>query len=126
MAAALLLLPASVRSLDLAVPCRDPVLAALARRSQLETVSISGNAVDVSWRTPDAPAVFAKLRSLRLDYNVLASKLHDEAEWMDPEVLAALAAGATALTHLTFDSYWTDDVGRLLTTLPALRSLRCV
>lgn len=124
MAAALLLLPPSVRAVDLAVPCRDPVLAALARRSQLETVTISGNAVDVSWGTPVAPAVLAKLRSLRLDYNVFESRLHGEAEFTDPVVLAALASGATALTHLTFDSYWTDDAGRLLTTLAALRSLR--
>ncbi|PRW33204.1 hypothetical protein C2E21_7817 [Chlorella sorokiniana] len=122
LAAALLLLPSNVREIDLAVQCGNPVVAALARCSQLRAVSISGNALGVSWRTPDAPAVLRKLASLRLDCNVVGRG--EDMEELPPEVVTALAAGASALTHLTLDTYWTNDAGRLLTALPALRSLR--
>lgn len=127
---ALALLPTSLRELRLHVPCSGPLLTALTRFSQLQTLHIPGDGGLVNWRAPGAAAVLPKLRSLRLESWDEAA-ISDEGTVADipPSTLpagiaCALWCHATALSSLELHACWSDDLPALVRALPALRQLR--
>ncbi|PRW56217.1 Leucine-rich repeat containing [Chlorella sorokiniana] len=128
-AAMLLALPSTVRSLDLGVsPCDGPLLPALALFSGLQCLTITGRCIDVQWDI-GPPAVLAPLRELWLDHRRPPRPNNDgtlersEVEQLSRAVQQALAA-ATALHTLELRVTWSDEAAAQCRALPALRCLR--
>lgn len=126
--AALFMLPAGVRWLELDVsPCAGLLLPALARFTRLQELIIT-NGADISWSIGPAAAL-APLSSLGLDCRN-APLLLDENHYfradhffLPPSALPVLSA-ATALHYLELRAAWSDEMAQLCHTLPALRSLK--
>lgn len=125
--ALLFMLPAGVRWLELDVsPCAGPMLPALARFSQLEELTISGDASGISWRVGTTAALLP-LRAICLDYRkveqVQVGVFVSDVERLPASTQRALSA-ANGLRSFELRVTWSDEVAQLCRALPALRSLR--
>lgn len=127
--AALALLPASLKVLEISTRCSGPLPTALARFSQLLQLHITGDGSSVDWQARGAAAVLPKLRTLRLE--AWGEPQWDMPDDMPPSVyMEALPAGchgalvaATALRCLEVVACWSGETAQLVQALPSLNRL---
>lgn len=117
-ASVLTLLPPGVLALELHTPCSGPVLAALARFTQLEELVISGNVAGIDWhRSGAAQHALGLLSHLRLEYLEPVDNMYCESQPISDAFPSAVAA-TTRLEQLTVEARWSPAVVALCGALP--------
>lgn len=119
----LLQLPASVRWVEVAMPCAGAVLAAAQHLRRLYRLDLIDNAVEVDWSDRRGTHALCALGVLRLEcYRKIM-------RWNEPSEAEHVPAGmeqlraATQLSRLRLTCKWNDRCADMLAHLPALRHL---
>lgn len=131
--ACLAALPAGITALELGPATQVPasLLALLARFQVLQELAITGDGSWIDWLSSSsrtaAPAVASKLTHLTLRFYRRPEELRD-LQWKALKVTDGmaqlLAASASSLQVLDVEALWSEALGQLCRSLPALRSLR--
>lgn len=130
----LAVLPAGLLSLELDTPCSGPVLTAAARFSQLEELSMSGNAAAIDWHMQHRATVrrlLGRLNRLRVECRepeFVTEAFEIEYVQCDcqpiPAALPPALAAATRLQQLALEACWSPALVTMCETLPpSLREL---
>ncbi len=113
----LALLPPGVLALELHTACSGPVLAAIARFTQLEELVIPANAASIDWhRSAAALHALGLLSCLRLEYLQPDICLDTDGAIRDflcppvHEAFPSALAATTRLEHLTVEAGWSPAV----------------
>lgn len=123
------MLPASIRHLELCIPCAGPLPTALLRFRQLQQVSLRTGGL--SWRSRGGAFLLRRLTHLQLDYRQPPEWNWDGGYFLAAAVqplegtLVADLSSATCLSSLELRIGSTRHLLALCKALPALRELRC-
>lgn len=125
----LLQLPASVRWLQVAVPCAGAVLAAAHHLRHLRRLELTGSAMHVDWEDRHGTHAVHALRTLHLTCQITLQlpggfPSLGKRPCHVPAGVERLGA-ATQLSSLHLSCLWSDRCADMLARLTALRDLRC-
>lgn len=121
------MLPPGLLSLELDTACSGPILVAAGRFSQLEELSIPGNAATIDWRMHRPAAArraLSMLTRLRVECREPDFVRDQDVAYVAcdcrpiPNALPAALAAAARLERLTVEACWSPAVVTLCAALP--------